>query len=176
MWYKKSEPTKDPKNVVFFSVCFARLVLNTRFRRYDCCTPRGTLWKKKMKSVKKTEMVLQHCARQRMMRLLLKWLISLKSVASEVTKQSARGTKERLDWWKITNKYENPHLAPLSTMAIAACRRAPLLATAVLGIAFFREAIVVRTYDVHKNPYIPLRLRTILGPDYCVPPKIVGVG
>ena len=61
-------------------------------------------------------------------------------------------------------------------MAIAACRRAPLLATAVLGIAFFREAIVVRTYDVHKNPYIPLRLRTILGPDYCVPPKIVGVG
>ena len=32
-----------------------------------------------------------------------------------------------------------------------------------------RGAIVIRTPDVHKNPYIPLFVRTILGPDYCVP-------
>ena len=29
--------------------------------------------------------------------------------------------------------------------------------------------IVIRTHDADKNPYIPLLLRTILGPDYYVP-------
>ena len=32
-----------------------------------------------------------------------------------------------------------------------------------------RGAIVIRTDDVPKNPYIPA-LDTILGPDHCVPP------
>ena len=29
--------------------------------------------------------------------------------------------------------------------------------------------IVIRTHDVHKNPYIPVFVHTILGPDYYVP-------
>ena len=33
-----------------------------------------------------------------------------------------------------------------------------------------RGAIVIRTHDVPKNPYIPLFLHTILGPDYYVLP------
>ena len=33
-----------------------------------------------------------------------------------------------------------------------------------------RGAIVIRTHDVPKNPYVPLFLLTILGPDYYVPP------
>ena len=33
-----------------------------------------------------------------------------------------------------------------------------------------RGAIVLRTQDVHKNPYITLFLHTTLGPDYYVPP------
>ena len=32
-------------------------------------------------------------------------------------------------------------------------------------------AIVIRTHDGPKNPYIPLFLHAILGPEYYVPPK-----
>ena len=35
--------------------------------------------------------------------------------------------------------------------------------------ALLRGGIVIRTHDVPKNPYIPLLLDTILGPDYYLP-------
>ena len=31
-------------------------------------------------------------------------------------------------------------------------------------------AIIIRTHDGPKNPYMPVFLHTILGPDYYVPP------
>ena len=45
------------------------------------------------------------------------------------------------------------------------CAAIPLISSALL-----RGAIVIRTHDVPKNPYVPLFLLTILGPDYYVPP------
>ena len=33
-----------------------------------------------------------------------------------------------------------------------------------------RGAIVIRTHNVHKSPYISLFSCTVLGPDYYVPP------
>ena len=32
-----------------------------------------------------------------------------------------------------------------------------------------RGIIVIRTFDRHKNLHIPVFLRTVFGPDYCVP-------
>ena len=47
--------------------------------------------------------------------------------------------------------------------------RGPCL-VAVLGKTLLRAAILSRTHDVFKNPYITLFLHIIFGPDYYVPP------
>ena len=51
----------------------------------------------------------------------------------------------------------------------AAQSRMSFVATPLLSDYMLRVAIVIRTHDGPKNPYILLFLLTILGPDYCVP-------
>ena len=62
----------------------------------------------------------------------------------------------------------DPHMAKLDTCQTAAAAAAAAAATQITThkpTNYLREAIVIRTHDVPKNPHIPLFLHTILRPD-----------